>query len=38
MTQAHVKVKVLTQNIRRARDLEDRILCPRTMGTYAFSR
>ena len=29
-------VKALTKNIRRVRDLEDRILCPRTMATYAF--
>ena len=28
--------KVLTKNIRRVRDFEDRILCPRTMTTYAF--
>ena len=28
--------KVLTKNIRRVRDFEDRILCPRTMATYAF--
>ena len=29
--------KVLTKNIRLG-DLEDRILCPRAMATYAFSR
>ena len=28
--------KVLTKNIRQARDLEDKILCPRAMATYAF--
>ena len=28
--------KVLTKNIRRLRDLKDRMLCPRTMATYAF--
>ena len=28
--------KVLTKNIRRVRNLEDRILGPRTMSTYAF--
>ena len=28
--------KVLTKNIRRVRDLKDRILCPRTMATYTF--
>ena len=27
--------KVLTKTIRRVRDFEDRILCPRTMATYA---
>ena len=36
MAQAHVPEKVLTKNIRRARDLEDKILCPRAMATYAF--
>ena len=30
--------KVWAKNIRRMRDLEDRILCPRTMATYAFLR
>ena len=30
--------KVLTKTIRRVRDFEDRILCPRTMATYAFFR
>ena len=29
--------KVLTKNILWVRKLEDRILCPRTMATYAFS-
>ena len=28
--------RVLTKNIRRVRDLEDKILCPRAMATYAF--
>ena len=28
--------KVLTKNIRRVRDLEDRILGPQAMATYAF--
>ena len=28
--------KVLTKNIRRVRDLEDKILCSRAMATYAF--
>ena len=36
MAQAHVLKKLLTKNIRRARDLEDKILCPRVMATYAF--
>ena len=36
MAQAHAPQNVSTKNIRRVRDLEDRILCPRTMATYAF--
>ena len=28
--------KVLTKNICRVHDFKDRILCPRTMATYAF--
>ena len=28
--------KVLTKNIRRVRDLEDKSFCPRAMATYAF--
>ena len=28
--------KVLTKNIRRVCDFEDRILCPQTMAMYAF--
>ena len=28
--------KVLTKNIRQVRDLEDKILCPRAMASYAF--
>ena len=37
MAQAHVlKRYILTKNIRRVRDLEDKILCPRAMATYAF--
>ena len=28
--------KVLTKNIRQVRNFKDRILCPRTMATYAF--
>ena len=30
--------KVLTKNIRRLRDLEDKILCPRAMLRMLFSR
>ena len=33
---SHTPEKVLTKNIRRVRDLEDRILCPRAKTTYAF--
>ena len=29
-------IEVLTKNIRRVPDFEDRILSPRTMATYAF--
>ena len=36
MAQAHSPEKVLTKNIRRVRDLEDKILCPRTMAMYVF--
>ena len=37
MAQAHSPEKVLTKNIRRVRDLEDKILCPRTMAAmYVF--
>ena len=39
MAQTHARPKkVLTKNICRVRDFEDRILCPRTMATYTFFR
>ena len=36
MAQVHVLKKVLTKNIRRVRNLEDRILYPWAMAAYTF--